>query len=168
MTFSIRHAVPSDHYQVVVNLDAWWGGRQMSDMLPRLFFTHFQPTTFVAEQDGQLAGFLAGFISQTDPATGYVHFIGVDPSRRGLGIGEALYGRFFDAARPAGCQRVHAVTSRINHGSIAFHRRIGFSVLPGDGNADGTAYTIGYDGPDRDCVRFEFDLRALQTGAECN
>lgn len=130
----------------------------MQDMLPRLFFVHFRPTSFVAEIDGRLAGFIAGFVSQTDPGAAYSHFIGVDPDMRGRGIGEALYARLFEAARSAGCLRVEAVTSIVNTGSVAFHRRIGFEVLPGDAERDGIPYTVGYDGPGNDCVRFRYDL----------
>ena len=36
----------------------WWGGRPMAAMLPRLFFVHFRPTSFVLEQDGRLVAFL--------------------------------------------------------------------------------------------------------------
>ena len=64
----IRHAEPADHARVAGVIDEWWGGRRMRDMLPRLFFTHFRDTSFVAEDDlGELAGFLCGFLSQTYP-----------------------------------------------------------------------------------------------------
>lgn len=157
---AIRHAEPADHFRISPLLNAWWGGRQMQDMLPRLFFVHFRPTTFVAEIDGELAGFVAGFVSQTDPSTAYAHFIGVDPAFRGRGVGEALYGRLFEAARAAGCRRVEAITSIVNSGSIAFHQRAGFRILPGDAERDGIPYTSGYDGPGYDCVRFRYDLGA--------
>ena len=52
-------------------------------MLPRLFFTHFHPTRFVAEQDGRIAGFVIGFVSQTDPEETCIHCVGIDPSLRG-------------------------------------------------------------------------------------
>ncbi|MFM9106150.1 MAG: N-acetyltransferase family protein, partial [Chloroflexota bacterium] len=93
-----------------------------------------------------------------------VHFIGVDPAARGQDIGRTLYEAFFDAARQRGCRVVHAVTSPVNTGSIAFHRRIGFAVLPGDGEANGVPFTVGYDGPGRDCVRFAYDLRPGECG----
>lgn len=46
-------------------VDAWWGGRQMAAMLPKLFFVHFRDTSFVAEEDGEVVAFLCGFRSQT-------------------------------------------------------------------------------------------------------
>ena len=72
-----RHAQPADHARIVAVLDEWWGGRRMVDMLPKLFFTHFRETSFVAERDGELAGFLIGLLSQSEPEEAYVHFVGV-------------------------------------------------------------------------------------------
>ena len=124
----------------------------MSAMLPRLFFVHFRPTSFVLEQDGRVVAFLVGFVSQTDPTQAYVHFVGVDPRVRGLGAGRRLYDRFFAAARQHGCTVVRAVTSPVNTGSIAFHTAVGFEVEDA-GGAD-------YDGPGEDRVRFVLRLDA--------
>jgi ribosomal protein S18 acetylase RimI-like enzyme len=153
-SLEIRNADPADYDRVIDRIDEWWGGRQMAGGLPRLFFTHFRPWTYVPERDGELVGFLAGFRSQTDPAVAYCHYIGVDPAARGEGIGEALYQRLFADASLAGCQAVYCVTSPVNRGSIAFHTRMGFEILPGDREADGVPYTADYDGPGRDLVRF--------------
>jgi ribosomal protein S18 acetylase RimI-like enzyme len=125
---AIRHAEPGDYARVSPHLDAWWGGRPMRAMLPRLFFEHFRDTSFVAEADGELVGFLCGFLSQTYPDQAYVHFVGVRPDRRGGGLGRELYERFFAAARAAGRDVVRCVTSPRNEGSIAFHRRLGFEI----------------------------------------
>jgi predicted GNAT superfamily acetyltransferase len=140
---TIRQAEPEDHARVLGVLDEWWGGRQMRDMLPRLFFVHFRGTSFVAERDGELAGFLVGFFSPSEPDEGYVHFVGVSPAERGSGLGRELYERFFAAARAEGRTRVRCVTSPANSGSLAFHRAIGFE--PSEPKA-------GYDGPGEDRV----------------
>jgi ribosomal protein S18 acetylase RimI-like enzyme len=135
----IRHAEPADHARVAAVIDDWWGGRRVRDMLPRLFFTHFRETSFVAEDGGWLAGFLCGFLSQTSPDQAYVHFVGVAPDRRGDGLARDLYERFFEAARAAGRSSVRCVTSPVNTGSIAFHTKLGFEI---------EAEVEGYDGPD--------------------
>jgi predicted GNAT superfamily acetyltransferase len=139
----IRRADPADYGRVIAVLDEWWGGRRMRDMLPQLFFVHFSGTSLVAERDGELAGFLVGFLSQSEPEEAYVHFAGVDPGERGKGLGRELYERFFALARAAGRRRVSCVTSPANTGSVAFHRAIGFE--PGPPQAD-------YDGPGEDRV----------------
>ena len=131
----VRHAEPADYGKVIEVIDQWWGGRSMAAMLPKLFFVHFRDTSFVAEDDEGLAGFLCGFRSQTFPGEAYIHFVGVDPSRRASGLGRALYERFFEAIAPRTV--VRAVTSPINERSIAFHRALGFEVERVDEDYDG-------------------------------
>lgn len=94
----IRHAEPADYQPIISVLDEWWGGRHMADMLPKLFFVHFRPTSFVAEDAGRIVAFCIGFVSQTFPDAAYAHFLGVDPARRGQGLGRRLYEHFFTAA----------------------------------------------------------------------
>jgi ribosomal protein S18 acetylase RimI-like enzyme len=143
MALTIRHAAPEDHARVAPNLDAWWGGRPMRSLLPRLFFEHFRSTSFVAEEDGELVGFLCGFLSQTHADQAYVHFVGVRPDRRGSGLGSELYERFFAVARAEGRSVVRCITSPVNEGSLAFHKRLGFEV---------EAEAVDYDGPGEDRV----------------
>jgi ribosomal protein S18 acetylase RimI-like enzyme len=131
----IRHAEPSDYPRVIPVVDDWWGGRPMAGMLPKLFFVHFRETSFVAEDEGELAGFLCGFRSQTYEQEAYVHFVGVDPARRGSGLGRELYERFFAAVAPRTV--VRAVTSPLNERSVAFHRALGFEVEGMEDDYDG-------------------------------
>jgi predicted GNAT superfamily acetyltransferase len=139
----IRHPEPSDHARVIAVLDEWWGGRSMVDMLPRLFFVHFRDTSFVVQRGDELAGFLVGFLSPSEPEEAYVHFVGVSPSERGSGLGRELYERFFALARERGRSRVTCVTSPVNTVSLAFHESIGFRA---------SAPQPGYDGPEKDRV----------------
>lgn len=114
----------------------------MAPMLPQLFFVHFEGTSFVADaDDGQLAGFLVGFLSQTDPSDAYVHFVGVAPEHRGSGLGRELYERFFSSAREQGRTIVRCVTSPANGESVAFHEALGFEV---------DRVAKDYDGPGED------------------
>jgi ribosomal protein S18 acetylase RimI-like enzyme len=154
----IRPLRPADHELVIAVIDAWWGGRPMARMLPRLFFDHFTDTSFAADRDGALAGFLVGFVSPARPGEAYIHFVGVHPGERGQGLGGRLYGTFFDAVRARGCTRVRAVTSPVNTGSVAFHRRMGFRLEPGDAEVGDIPVATGYDGPGQDRVRFVRDL----------
>ena len=41
----------------------WWGGRDLTAMLPKLFLNHFNDTSFVAENNDRMIGFLIGFLS---------------------------------------------------------------------------------------------------------
>ena len=138
----LRQAEPADYDRVIAQVDAWWG-REVAPMLPRLFFTHFHETSFVAEEDGALAGFLCGFLSPADADEAYVHFVGVDPAFRGRGVGRLLYERFFEAVRPRSV--VRCLTSPANEASIAFHTSIGFEV---------ERIARDHDGPGRDRALF--------------
>lgn len=52
----IRNAEASDYLPIISVVNAWWDGRNMRDMLPKLFFVHFRQTSFVAEADGHRQG----------------------------------------------------------------------------------------------------------------
>jgi len=154
IAFVVRGGTADDYDRVIVGVDAWWGGRSVATMLPRLFFQHFGPWTFVAEKDANIIGFLAGFRSQTDERQAYCHFVGVSPEARGLGVGAALYDRLCADAAAAGCTQVFSVTSPSNTSSIAFHRGLGFDLLAGPATANDIPYVPNYDGPGEDRVRF--------------
>ena len=156
----VRNLEPSDYRPIIDLLDGWWDGRQMALMLPRLFFTHFQQTSFLAESDGERIGFLAGFLSQTYDNEAYVHFLGVCPDCRCQGAGSALYASFFTAVRASGRDTVRLATSLLNRTSVAFHAHLGFALLPGDAEVDGVPYQSDYDGPGEDRVLFVKRLEA--------
>ncbi|SUX28697.1 GNAT family N-acetyltransferase [Chromobacterium vaccinii] len=99
-----------------------------------------------------------GFQSQSRPEIGYIHFVGVSPAARGKEIGRSLYRRFFAAARERGCSEVRAITSPGNAASIAFHRRMGFALLEGDGVEEGVPVELDYSGPGQHRVRFSLPL----------
>jgi ribosomal protein S18 acetylase RimI-like enzyme len=140
----IRTAAPSDYERIVAVVNEWWGGRDMRPLLPRLFLDHFADTSLVVEDDGGLEAFLVGFLSPAQPDEAYIHFVGVRPGCRRSGLARALYERFFELARARGRTLVRCVTSPVNEGSIAFHRKLGFEdVLVAD-----------YDGPGADRVAF--------------
>ena len=143
-SFEIRHAKPSDYGRVIGRINVWWGGRDMAPMLPKLFFLHFEGTSFVAEDsDDDLVGFVCGFLSQANEDEAYIHFVGVTPDHRGEGVGRALYERFFDEVRAQGRLFVRCVTSPVNRESVAFHEALGFEV---------DRVVEDYDGPGEDRV----------------
>jgi ribosomal protein S18 acetylase RimI-like enzyme len=144
MAVTVRHAKPSDYGRIIGLINVWWGGRKMAPMLPKLFFIHFEGTSFVAEDDDdELAGFVCGFLSQAAEDEAYIHFVGVDPERRGQGLGRELYERFFEEVRTNGRTVVRCVTSPLNERSVAFHESLGFEV---------ERVVPDYDGPGEDRV----------------
>lgn len=57
----VRNIQGEDYVKIHSVLNDWWGGRDMASMLPKLFFVHFQETSFIIEEDGKTLGFLCGF-----------------------------------------------------------------------------------------------------------
>ena len=151
---TIRYVEPSDYQPIISVLNDWWGGRNMSDQLPKLFFVHFRQTCFIAEIEGKIVGFIIGFSSRTFPDQAYIHFAGVHPDYRRKGLASNLYGNFFRIAQKHGCRVVRSVTSSVNKLSIAFHLRMGFSIEPGDIVIEGISVAKNYDGYGGDRVLF--------------
>jgi ribosomal protein S18 acetylase RimI-like enzyme len=124
---SVRPARPEDYEPIAAVADDWWG-RPIVGVLPRLFLDHFYRTSLVAERGDALAGFLIGFCSPSKPQEAYIHFLAVAPTDRRKGLARRLYQEFFTLARAERRSVVSAVTSPVNAASIAFHRRMGFTV----------------------------------------
>jgi ribosomal protein S18 acetylase RimI-like enzyme len=149
---TIRTVEDADYDRIIGLVDDWWGGREMTDLLPRLFFTHFANTSFVAhDTEGSIAGFICGFLSAARADEAYVHFIGVDPRYRRRGVARLLYDSFAAEAQAAGRTTLRALTSPVNDVSIAAHRALGFEV---------EGVRRDYDGPGRDRVLFVRRLEA--------
>ncbi|MGG2106849.1 GNAT family N-acetyltransferase [Lysinibacillus pakistanensis] len=150
----IRSVKGSDYYVISPLINEWWGGRNMSDKLPKLFFDHFTQTSFIAEKDGKFVGFLIGFLSQTHSNEAYIHFVGVHPEYRKHHIGKHLYNKFFNVVKQNNRSIVRCVTSPVNKVSIAYHTKMGFEIEDGDRIIEGLSLNTDYDGPNQDRVLF--------------
>jgi ribosomal protein S18 acetylase RimI-like enzyme len=129
---TVRLVKGSDYYILSPLINEWWNGRQMSDLLPKLFFDHFKNTSFIVEEEGEIIGFLIGFLSQSYSNEAYIHFVGIHPQHRGKGIGRHLYNQFFDVIKQNGRNIVRCVTSPVNKASIAYHTKMGFEIEQGN------------------------------------
>jgi ribosomal protein S18 acetylase RimI-like enzyme len=149
MPADIRMARPADYDAVAARVDQWWG-RPVQAALPRLFLDLFYRTSLVVDGPDGPDAFLIGIMSPSDADRAYIHFAGVAPHARQLGLARLLYEEFFRLARADRRVIVTAVTSPANHGSAAFHRAMGFSV---------TGPQTSYNGPGHDLLVFEHSLR---------
>ena len=154
-SLSIRNSEPSDHNRIISVLKDWWGGRDLTWMLPKLFLIHFYNTSFIIEKDDELIAFLIGFLSQSNTDEGYIHFAGVHPDYRGIGIGEYLYEQFYKVCKENKRDTIRACTSPVNKGSIEFHKRIGFQIEQGNAEFDGIPVTLDYNKPNDPKVLFK-------------
>jgi len=141
----LRPARAADYDAIAAVLDDWWR-RPILSLLPRLFLDHFHRTSLVAEGPQGLSGFLVGILSPSEREQAYIHFVGVHPQARNNGLARTLYNQFFQIARSRDRRIVKAITSPANGASIAFHRRLGFTV---------TGPVSDYDGPGQDLIVFK-------------
>lgn len=156
-----RNIQEDDYVPIISVIDDWWGGRHMADMLPRLFFQHFQDTSFVVTDNEKIVGFVVGFVSQTKPKEAYIHFAGIHPHYRSHGLARALYEKFLATVKERGCRVVRLVTAPMNTGSIKFHLRMGFRIEEGDEEIGGIQVKKDYDGPGQSRVRFALSFDTI-------
>jgi len=113
--------------KIVRVIDAWSGGMSRSLAHP-IFFYELGEMARVVEEDGEVVGFLLGFLAPSTPPVGFVHLVGVHPERRRHGVGRFLYNWFETESRARGCLAVKAITTLGNEGSMRFHRSIGWEA----------------------------------------
>jgi len=129
MTLSDLADVLAEHHQ-------FWGERDLRFLHQRVFVQEFGDTCLTArDAGGRIAGYVIGFT--TPRRIGYILGGAVRGAERATGCGRALYEAFAAAATAQGADRLKAITSVANTGSVAFHRRLGFEVRQVD----------DYDGP---------------------
>ncbi len=155
---TFRNAHPDDHHKIIGVLTDWWNGRDLTGMLPKLFLVHFSSTSFIIENHEDLIAFLIGFLSPQYTNEGYIHFCGVHPAYRSIGLGSYLYHEFFTLCKNNDRNIVKSCTSPINKGSIAFHTKTGFKIEPGGSKIDGTPVTLDYNKPNDSKVLFTINL----------
>ena len=156
----VRPITKADFDRVVEVIDHWWGG-PISTFAHPIFFYELGGQALVVEKDGEMIGFLLGFVvpplerpesphlPEAVPSTGYVHLVGIHPDYRRQGVGRLLYERFTEACRSVGCSRMKAITAFGNEGSIRFHAALGWDIQEID----------DYAGPNRRRIVFTKPLQ---------
>jgi len=129
-----RRITKPDFDRIVEVIDHWWGG-PISTFAHPIFFYELGKHALIAEEDASdggddegMIGFLLGFIAQEPVRTGYVHLVGIHPDHRRRGVGRVLYKTFTEECRAAGCERMKAITTMGNEGSIQFHLALGWET----------------------------------------
>jgi len=111
--------------EVIQEMSAFWGERDMRSLHHPIWLRQFAEDAFMVREDDQLVGYLLGV---TRAPIGYVHLVATRSDRRNLGMGRRLYDAFKAHARERGASEVQAITTTGNTGSIAFHKRLGFTA----------------------------------------
>ena len=149
-----RNLHATDYEYLIGVVDDWWGGRDMSKILPRQYFDNFCDTSFVSQQSELIVGFIVGYHCPAQPQIAYTHFVGVHPEYRKQGIATNLYKVFAEAMSTKGARELVGITADVNRLSQAVHRRMGFSFKPGNDIVDGIPIHRDYDGKGRHRVVF--------------
>ncbi|MCC7539794.1 MAG: GNAT family N-acetyltransferase [Deltaproteobacteria bacterium] len=122
-----RSLTKADFDYVVSVIDRWWGGPSTALAHP-MFFYELGGHAQVAVEQGEIVGFLLGFVTASTPPLGYVHLVGIHPQWRRRGVARTMYERFEAECKAAGATRMKAITTLGNEGSVAFHRALGWDV----------------------------------------
>jgi ribosomal protein S18 acetylase RimI-like enzyme len=153
-----RPATAADADAIAAAIETWWA-RHLRHFVHPLFLEHFGDTCLVVEDRGKLVAFLVGVLSQRHLGEAYVHFLGVHPDYRHLGLARELYERFAAVVGPRGATLIVAETGAFNAQSIAFHRRLGFTLEEGDVVIDGVPVQRDFHGTGEDVVLFSRPIR---------
>jgi len=143
----IRGLTKVDYDYIISVLDQWWGGPAGRRADP-MFFYEFGEHALVAEQDGQVIGFLLGVMVPGPSATGYVHLVGIHPDHRRRAVGKRLYEQFTERCRGAGMKRIKSLAASGHEGPVQFHESMGFE----------STEVPDYAGPGRSRVVFVKEL----------
>ena len=146
MELTTRPLQKSDYDEIVRVIDRWWGG-PTSALAHPIFFYELGSLARVVEHDGQIVGFLFGFVAP-EGAVGYVHIIGIHPDYRRRGVARLLYSAFEADCCKEGARRMKAITTPGNDGSVRFHEALGWTV----------SQIEDYAGPSRQRIVFTKDL----------
>jgi GNAT superfamily N-acetyltransferase len=120
-----RPLTKADYDQIVQVIDRWWGGPTSALAHPMFFYELGRMGRVVETERGLMVGFLLGFICPDAPV-GYVHLVGIHPDYRRRGVARLLYSAFEQDCRRNGCERLKAITTQGNEGSVRFHDALGW------------------------------------------
>jgi len=143
-----RRITKADFDRIVEVIDHWWGGPIGTFAHPIFFYELGKHALIAEDEDAGMIGFLLGFVADEPVRTGYVHLVGIHPDFRRRGVGRLLYKTFIDECRSAGCQRMKAITTLGNEGSIRFHVALDWQATE----------VTDYAGPNRTRLVFSRDL----------
>ena len=88
------------------------------------------PTTYLVERGGEVVATASYQLKDETPAAGWVHWVGVHPGARGLGLGEALVHAVLARSALAGHAHVLLTTDDFRLPAIRTYLRLGFAPDP--------------------------------------
>jgi len=84
---------------------------------------HFRDTCVVAEMDGDIVGWVSGYMLPNDPETFFVWQVAVAEAARGLGLGLSMLRHLIDRPECDGVSRLQTTITADNEASWALFRK---------------------------------------------
>ncbi|BAW31102.1 MAG TPA: GNAT family N-acetyltransferase [Methanothermobacter sp.] len=126
-----------------------------------LFTKFFSNTSFIAEENQRIIGFLLGFVSQDNPKEAYIHLLCVHPRSRRNGIASKLLEKFINKVKKVNVKKISLITKPINKRAISFYKKHGFREYKGPETCRVSDVNVfkDYNGEGEDMVLFEKSVK---------
>jgi GNAT superfamily N-acetyltransferase len=145
----VRNAFPMDFIEVANKSKEWADIVVERESIYHILTEHFKSTCFIAEDRGQMIGYLLGLRSQSSPDEALVHLVQVAPRLRGNGIGRRMFKQFQSSVKDMGCTRITTHSRPENNDCIRFYKAMGFEAVGGEKTivVNGMPAVKDYNGP---------------------
>lgn len=135
--------------------------------LYKILIRFFGDNCYVAHKDGQLIGWVMGFISTVKPDTYFLWQIGIDSEMQGTGLGTKLLKFLENDLRAKNCRRIELTIDPENIPSRKLFNKNGYRNCSRDEGApttivNGLESIIDYYNPGRHFMLYEKNIAAAQ------
>ncbi len=154
--FKIRNVIEDDFIKISQVAEYCSPMTNERKSIYHLFTKFFKKTSLVVTGNGEINGFLLGFISQENPENSYIHLLCLKQAFRGQNIASNLVDEFIKIVSSLGCRKVFLICKPYNKAAIIFYSKIGFSSLQSDETTEINGVNVfkDYDGPKDDKIVF--------------
>ncbi len=145
----VRNAFPGDFLEVARKSNEWADIVIERESIYHILTEHFRSTCFIAEDRGEMIGYLLGYRSQSRPELALVHLVQVAPRLRGNGIGRRMFNQFQATVKAMGCTRIATHSRPENNDCNRYYRAMGFDIAAGENTIEvnGMPAVKDYNGP---------------------
>jgi len=150
---NVGRPTPADYATILEEHEEFWGARDLRPAHHPVLVHEFADTSVALHDDGQLVGYLFGFVAGT---VGYVHLVGVRGEQRRQGLATRLWQEFEALARERGATSLKAITTPTNEMSIGFHTALGMAA----------ERVADYAGPGHDRIVFTRAVEGAAAGLD--
>jgi GNAT superfamily N-acetyltransferase len=124
----VRNAFPGDSLPVASKSKEWADLATEDESIYHTMIEHFRNTCFIAEDRGEIIGYLLGFRSKDDPDIAFIRLIQVAPRLRGNGVGRRLFNQYQTAVKSMGCKKIMALGEPENKCCVSFYVAMGLEA----------------------------------------